>query len=266
MKKLDSNEYYICRLQGKIFEASLSKFDGGSPLFIKRFLCSNIAKAFDDKSILFSTVYVDDAIDLIEKEYRTSSYGRTKYAPNELYWIGYFYRVLCFYYGISSKAVYKIAPPSKMRSFYDIGHTFDPEEAAKRFLDDKDIDANFTSRGVMLLKRYNYLHKLESMIGSKVKVYIDRPIGYNHDGIEFSLNYGYIKELTALDDEYQDAYILGIDEPIKECEGKVIAIINRKDDIEDKLVVTISDNEYSNEEINRLVDFQEKYFKHKIIR
>lgn len=62
-----------------------------------------------------------------------------------------------------------------------------------------------------------------------------------------------------------DAYVLGIDEPIKEFEGIVYAIMIREDDIEDKLIVTPENTEYSNKEIEKQISFQEKYFKHKII-
>ncbi|MBE6141318.1 MAG: inorganic pyrophosphatase [Erysipelotrichaceae bacterium] len=103
-------------------------------------------------------------------------------------------------------------------------------------------------------------------MNKKATVHIDRPIGFNHDGIIYQLNYGYIKELKALDNEYQDAYILGEEKPVKTFEGKVIAVIHRLNDNEDKLVVCNNDKDYSNDEIEKNVSFQEKYFKHKIIR
>ena len=121
------------------------------------------------------------------------------------------------------------------------------------------------TRKQWVAKRLFYLDKLKSLIGQKVKVFIDRPIGYDHDGTVYPLNYGYIKEIKALDGEYQDAYILGIDKPIKTFEGKVIAIINRKNDVEDKLVVCDQDKTFSKDEIKKAVNFQEKYFKSKIL-
>lgn len=78
------------------------------------------------------------------------------------------------------------------------------------------------------------------MIGETVKVIIDRPLGTyhpKHKDIYYSVNYGYIPEIMAADGEEQDAYVLGIDEPIKEFTGKVIAIIHRFNDVEDKLVL-----------------------------
>ena len=110
------------------------------------------------------------------------------------------------------------------------------------------------------------LNILKEMIGKTIKVYIDRPIGYNHKGIIYTQNYGYIKEYVAADGEYQDAYVIGIYKPLTEYIGKIIAIINRKDDNEDKLVICDVNRDYNEEEIEKLVDFQEKYFHHEIIK
>jgi len=57
-----------------------------------------------------------------------------------------------------------------------------------------------------------------------------------------------------------------VDESLDIFEGKVIAVVNRKDDIEDKLIVCEKNKNYTNEEINNLINFQEQYFKHKIVR
>ena len=72
-----------------------------------------------------------------------------------------------------------------------------------------------------------------------VKVIVDRPMGSyhpNHKDIFYSINYGYIEGIIAPDGEEQDAYILGIDKPVKEFVGKIIAIIRREDDVEEPTV------------------------------
>ncbi len=77
------------------------------------------------------------------------------------------------------------------------------------------------------------------MIGNIVKVIVDRPMGSyhpNHKDIFYSINYGYIEGIIAPDGEEQDAYILGIDKPVKEFVGKIIAIIHREDDVEEPTV------------------------------
>ena len=105
------------------------------------------------------------------------------------------------------------------------------------------------------------------MIGGIVKVIVDRPLGTyhpEHKDIYYSVNYGYIPDIVALDGEEQDAYILGVDEPIKEFVGKVIAIIHRIDDVEDKWVVVPENISFTKDEIIRQVAFQEHFFKTEI--
>lgn len=105
------------------------------------------------------------------------------------------------------------------------------------------------------------------MIGKTVKVIVDRPLGSfhpEHKDIYYSVNYGYVKGIIAPDGEEQDAYILGVDTAVIEFTGRVIAIIHRQDDVEDKWVVAPENCVFSKEEIEQQVNFQEKYFKHTI--
>lgn len=106
------------------------------------------------------------------------------------------------------------------------------------------------------------------MIGKIVTVTVDRPMGTyhpKHKDIYYSINYGYVKGILAGDYEEQDAYILGIYEPVKEFTGEVIAIIHRKNDVEDKWVVAPQGMKFTISKIKELVYFQEKYFDFEII-
>ncbi|WP_405315804.1 inorganic pyrophosphatase [Faecalibacillus faecis] len=101
------------------------------------------------------------------------------------------------------------------------------------------------------------------MIGTIVKVIVDRPLGTyhpKHKDIYYSVNYGYIPGVMAPDGEEQDAYILGVSQPVEEFVGKVVAIIHRFDDIEEKWVVAPEDTSFTKDEIMRQVAFQEQYF------
>lgn len=101
------------------------------------------------------------------------------------------------------------------------------------------------------------------MIGSMVQVKIDRPLGSchpKHPDIVYPVNYGYIPGVMAPDGEEQDAYIFGVTEPVQEFFGKVIAIIHRFDDVEEKWVVAPIDSIFTKEEIMEQVAFQEQYF------
>ncbi len=105
------------------------------------------------------------------------------------------------------------------------------------------------------------------MLGEIVKVIVDRPLGTYHPkykNLFYPVNYGYVDGIIAADGEEQDAYILGVNKPIKEFTGKVIAVIHRFDDVEEKLVVVPMDVSLTKEEIKRQVDFQEHFFKTEI--
>jgi inorganic pyrophosphatase len=83
--------------------------------------------------------------------------------------------------------------------------------------------------------------------------------------IYYPLNYGYIPNTITGDGKEVDAYIIGEFQPLKEFEGVVIAIICRKNDVEDKLVVSKHPHKYSKEQIEALVEFQERFFDSEII-
>lgn len=97
-------------------------------------------------------------------------------------------------------------------------------------------------------------------MGKVVSVMIDRPIGYCHEGAIYPINYGHIAGVIAGDGEEQDAYILGISEPLTEFTGRVIGAVRRKNDCEDKLVVAPDGCLLHQGQIKQAVDFMEKYF------
>ena len=106
------------------------------------------------------------------------------------------------------------------------------------------------------------------IIGTTVTVTVDKPLGSYHPEYKdmyYPINYGYIEGVMAPDGEEQDAYILGVNEPVKKFTGKIIAIVYRKDDIEEKWVVVPDGVTFSKEEIRRQIHFQEQYFDSEIV-
>ena len=100
-------------------------------------------------------------------------------------------------------------------------------------------------------------------LGRDVSVTVDRPLGSHHPNypdLIYPINYGYVNGTIAADGEEIDAYILGVDEPIKEFFGSVIAVIHRIDDVEDKIVVAPHGISFSKAQISEITSFQEKYF------
>lgn len=104
-------------------------------------------------------------------------------------------------------------------------------------------------------------------LNKEVIVIVDRPLASKHSEHEiyYPVNYGYVPNTISGDGEEIDAYIIGEFQPLEEFEGIVIAIIHRKNDVEDKLVVSKSSNKYSKEQIQALVEFQERFFDSEII-
>lgn len=106
------------------------------------------------------------------------------------------------------------------------------------------------------------------ILGQTVTVLMDRPLGTyhpKHKDICYPVNYGYIPGIIGGDGEEQDAYVLGVDEPLQKFTGVVIAMIHRFNDVEEKWVVAPKGVTMSKEEIWEQVKFQEQYFESEII-
>lgn len=109
-------------------------------------------------------------------------------------------------------------------------------------------------------------------LGKTVFVKIDRPLGSKHPkhNYYYPLNYGYVPNTKAPDGEEIDAYILGVFKPLEDFTGEVIAVIQRENNQDDKLVVIAKnmdhDTNYSDDQIRALTQFQERFFKSKILR
>ena len=105
-------------------------------------------------------------------------------------------------------------------------------------------------------------------LGKIVNVKMDRKLGSIHSkhGFVYPVNYGYIPGTVSGDGEELDAYVLGEHMPLDEFTGRVIAIIHRTNDDDDKLVVMKDGRNYTDDQIRALTEFQEQYFKSEILR
>lgn len=105
---------------------------------------------------------------------------------------------------------------------------------------------------------------IRSYLGKTVTVMVDRPIGFHHvtKGIhlDYTVNYGYLPGVTGGDGEEQDVYILGVTEPLDVFTGKIIGVVRRKDDNEDKFLAAPEGLHFSAEQMRQQIHFVEKYF------
>lgn len=139
MKKVDKDGYTLCVLQATVFELSLEKMNSSSPIFIRRFMNSEIAKRLDDAAILDTNLQATDILERLNDEYGISNYGSIKYTKNEMYWIGYVYRYFALACNFSSAQIYRIVKPKELRDVFLPYHTMDPSQAIERILEAKGI-------------------------------------------------------------------------------------------------------------------------------
>ena len=110
--------------------------------------------------------------------------------------------------------------------------------------------------------------RVDSVVGNIVTVTVDRPLGSyhpEHTDMYYPINYGYVEGVMAPDGEEQDAYILGVDEAVEKFTGKIIVVVHRNDDVEEKWIVALEGMTFTKEEIKEQIHFQEQYFDSKIM-
>ena len=97
-------------------------------------------------------------------------------------------------------------------------------------------------------------------LGRTVEVTIDRPAGSVHPdgGLVYPIDYGFVEGTIAGDGEPLDAYVLD-GRGQRQVRARVVAVIIRRDDVENKLVTVISGTPTA-DEIRSAVAFQEQYF------
>ena len=134
-------------------------------------------------------------------------------------------------------------------------------ELAQRYANDRnaytEAKADFITHALRKAMVWSYL-------GTRIEAEVDRPIGYVHTKgnktLVYPINYGYIPGVLGGDGEELDVYCLGERCPVERFSGKVIAIVHRADDVEDKLVACVDETSWSAQEICRSIYFQEQYY------
>lgn len=105
-------------------------------------------------------------------------------------------------------------------------------------------------------------------LGGEVRVVVDRPAGSIHpqQGFLYPVNYGHVPGAYSPDGDELDAYVLGAAGALTEFTGRCIAVIQRLDDDDDKLVVVPAGVVLSDDHIRRMTYFQEQWFRSVIVR
>ena len=105
---------------------------------------------------------------------------------------------------------------------------------------------------------------IQEYLGKTVAVTIDRPIGFHHvtKGVhlDYTVNYGFLPGVIGGDGEEQDVYVLGVAEPLEVFTGRIVAVVRRRDDNEDKFVAAPEGLVFTAKQIEKEIHFVEKYF------
>lgn len=155
MREMDRDGRMLCAIQGRIFEKSTESYGTSSPVFIRRFMLSELAGRMDKPGFMDRPFIDEEAFEELNEEYGSSSYGSSKYPPAIMHWIGYIYRYWAYVYEVSSKSVYRTIKPAELRDLYHAYHTMDPLNAIQRIREAKGMsrDGSYSiEEGVRILR------------------------------------------------------------------------------------------------------------------
>lgn len=109
---------------------------------------------------------------------------------------------------------------------------------------------------------------LRAYLGRRVAVVVDRPLGSRHPrhaDLRYPVNYGFLPGTIAGDGAPLDAYVLGVAEPVCAATGVVIAVVERADDVGDKLVVAPAGQRFTAEQLAAALASRERFFAGRVV-
>ena len=138
------------------------------------------------------------------------------------------------------------------------------ETLRRRFAEDPEADgSDYAVSKAQFIRKILRLSVTDACLGERVTVQVERPLGSRHPDhpeLVYELNYGFVPGMTGGDGEPQDAYIYGVPRPVRQVTGTVIAVVHRKNDTEDKLIVAPSGTIAYEPQLTAAVRFVEQYF------
>ena len=104
------------------------------------------------------------------------------------------------------------------------------------------------------------------MLGKYCSVSVSRPIGTADTtfGFEYPLNFGYASGKRFKLPEHTGAFIFGIHHPVREFDGRIIAILTNEDSGEKTLIVSPKSKRFIVHEIEEQLAFLKPYFRYSI--
>lgn len=140
MKKMTNNGLLLCKIQADLF-ANYSSFTScSSYVFIRRFMHSNLAKRFDDTTVLLDASNNETFINELIEQYGKTTFGKSNQIDKEvMYWVGYVYRYWSYAYEVPSSTLFMHVQPKLLIDRYKLYHSMDVEYLIERISEEEKI-------------------------------------------------------------------------------------------------------------------------------
>ena len=139
MTELNTQQFGLCDIQGRLFELALRK-GYNCKAFIEKFMNSKTAAALDERYDRLQWAGEEYILEELNEEVGGIPKGGISYHNEIMYWSGYVYRYWHYYTGEYSKEIYAIADAEKMATVYLGFHTLDVEMAIDRLKEIKQYN------------------------------------------------------------------------------------------------------------------------------
>lgn len=134
MREFDHNGLLMAEYQGKLFEQS-EELECSSPIFLRRFLHSDLLRNLDKDSKALISLDVHEGIQSIQKQFGDKKYGKEKYSKSALFWMGYMYRYIAYTREQTTGFIMELFKHKQMNAVYYSYHTQDSEWCIRSLLE-----------------------------------------------------------------------------------------------------------------------------------
>lgn len=153
-RKFDNNGSLLAEYQAEIFEKSVDRFKCSSPIFLRRYIKTDFLRRMDFNRSTSFDLDSNKALDRLEEEINNIEYGKEKYNPEVMYWMGYMYRYISFTRDTNTRLLFKLFPFQKMRENYYVLHTQNPEYVVATLLEQNNLTEDIFDKNYRLKQAF----------------------------------------------------------------------------------------------------------------
>ena len=142
MREFDINGLRLAEYQAELFELSATALSCSSPVFLRRFLYSEVLKSLDTNDSSRLQLDPNIGISEIDEQFGKSEYGKIKYSRETLFWMGYLYRYISYTRDIETPILFKLFDYKKLVDLYYVYHTQSMEWCIENLLELNGLTEN----------------------------------------------------------------------------------------------------------------------------